>query len=1000
MIYTKLSSIDSKTLKREVLSGFKGIDNASPIYSVDGSRATAMRNFISRDGSNHKRPGWRQIARFKDAEGNDQPINGFFEFTLAKQKYRIVYAGTTFYIYEEIEGKYIDILQLMESNGMPSNALDTSLLLNQPVQMFMDGDRVFFIGCGDYLVFEINEGKPELRRVQNDKGTYIPRTTTNIGPNEVEKDEDGSIIEYGQRQTDRDINVLSKWRINELIGSSQASEENWRTYSLDADNIDVTGLTIECYDYKPIYDEELEIDGYTKEDHLLTVGNLSSTWISSTGTKDSGPLIGDNLSGKTLSIDTSLESLALDSSFSGYTVTILKANTFNISFSATTNSAWMSFEIVANMLYNKSTGEYRLKKLGYAERRSVLSPFSITWTTEANEGIQIDWDGEIVSYVRQDNLIGLHIVELSEPVYELEENGIVYGYVDFTSGTIALTKPIRPIQGEANIKVKFAKTDNDASSKIKNCRFGCYFGVNGNTNTLFLSGNTTTPNFDYWSEAEDFTYFPSGNKCALGTQNTAVKGYLRLGDDSLAILKEESRHEPTLYIRSGVAPTVSESNVISVGYYYTRGKYITQGAISENCFGMLAGDPLFLSKGGVYGIVMTDSVAVEQRIARERSRFIKSLLDKHKDLSKATSIVYDNRYYLAIDGAVYVADARFTHTSRGDMSDTFNYEWWCWDNCPIRCWYEISGQLCFGTADGRLCVFDEEFSDRTYEKIGNISPDFTTNTIIYDTTVTSFSTDDLCYLKGNAYRIYIDNATVTDDGIKFPDSLVDKIHVGISLFADEVGDSGLEIGVKYIISSVDLGEGVFTLSDEEGNQITPILGGFRLLCSIDGEYVKASIDDNSLLQIRNLNTDELYIITRYNAEVWNVQLFKYMKSNVVAEWYTPLMDMGVNDYVKTLMRLTIATEQITNGRITFGWETKSASTLVDVDAHGLDVFDFGNLNFARFSFDTGFSSSYTRDVKADFNFILFRFISDNDCDCCIYSFTINYKVNRRNKGVF
>ena len=58
------------------------------------------------------------------------------------------------------------------------------------------------------------------------------------------------------------------------------------------------------------------------------------------------------------------------------------------------------------------------------------------------------------------------------------------------------------------------------------------------------------------------------------------------------------------------------------------------------------------------------------------------------------------------------------------------------------------------------------------------------------------------------------------------------------------------------------------------------------------------------------------------------------------------------------------------------------------------------LNFERFAFDTGFSTSFTRRVKASFNFIIFRFVSDNECDCCVHSFTIGYKINRRNKGVF
>ena len=72
----------------------------------------------------------------------------------------------------------------------------------------------------------------------------------------------------------------------------------------------------------------------------------------------------------------------------------------------------------------------------------------------------------------------------------------------------------------------------------------------------------------------------------------------------------------------------------------------------------------------------------------------------------------------------------------------------------------------------------------------------------------------------------------------------------------------------------------------------------------------------------------------------------------------------------------------------------------EIDAKGLDVFDFNNLDFGKFTFDTGFESAFTRTIKASFNYIVFRFVSDNDCDSCVHSLTVEYKVNRANKGVW
>ena len=71
-----------------------------------------------------------------------------------------------------------------------------------------------------------------------------------------------------------------------------------------------------------------------------------------------------------------------------------------------------------------------------------------------------------------------------------------------------------------------------------------------------------------------------------------------------------------------------------------------------------------------------------------------------------------------------------------------------------------------------------------------------------------------------------------------------------------------------------------------------------------------------------------------------------------------------------------------------------------INAKGINVFSFDNFSFENFSFDTGFANSYS--VKANernFNFIMFRFVSDNDSNCVVNTFTIIYKINKANKGV-
>lgn len=71
-----------------------------------------------------------------------------------------------------------------------------------------------------------------------------------------------------------------------------------------------------------------------------------------------------------------------------------------------------------------------------------------------------------------------------------------------------------------------------------------------------------------------------------------------------------------------------------------------------------------------------------------------------------------------------------------------------------------------------------------------------------------------------------------------------------------------------------------------------------------------------------------------------------------------------------------------------------------INAKGINVFSFDNFSFENFSFETGFANSYSVKCKErNFNFIIFRFVSDNDSDCIVNAFTVLYKINKSNKGV-
>lgn len=581
------------------------------------------------------------------------------------------------------------------------------------------------------------------------------------------------------------------------------------------------------------------------------------------------------------------------------------------------------------------------------------------------------------------------------------------GTVDFEKGKITFSIATTPqIENRDNIFVTFEHSVDGYIDRIANCNFGTLFGVNGNTDRLFLAGNPEFSNADFYSEEDDYTYFGDRNSSVLGSDSAPINGYGRLSDSTLVIYKSETSQDASIFYRTDTYKETYDSNcnIESIrGEFRHSAGSIGEGVISRYACANFAGDNIILSRNGVFGIVLAENVATTERYTRERSRSINEKLKTHNDLSEAVGIVYKNRYYLAIDNVVYIADSRFKYSASDDVDGSYNYEWWFWDNCPVRVWANIGNELYFGSADGQICVFDNEYTDRTYQDsaAGDLTFDITNNNVVYNKNIgIELSENDKITLSTEGYYTLIANNTTVKDGKVISDE--EKIltfHDGMEVYADTVGESGLAINTKYYVTDVDNGTCSYALEDESGSRVSVTVGGFNLYKSISNvELYITNVTDESF-QLKDYKGGEVLILAKYNSTLPTNPLARFTHTrNVVAEWYTPIFDLGTNESSKTLLKMVISTEPEVNGKLSFGYETRNVSRLVN--AKGIKVFSFENFSFEDFSFDTGFANSYSvKCNERNFNFIIFRFISDNDSNCVVNNFTIVYKINKSNIGV-
>ena len=263
--------------------------------------------------------------------------------------------------------------------------------------------------------------------------------------------------------------------------------------------------------------------------------------------------------------------------------------------------------------------------------------------------------------------------------------------------------------GMVNVRVTFAPRKHSSTWAVNKdrgyiekativTRFG-YF----NDNRYFFAGNPEHKNMDLMSAVDDPTYIPNTGWTMVGSKLTAIMGYLHYGSE-LAIIKEDNEQDATVYMRSAVL--TEDNNVIFPVQQGAQG----MGAISQYAFGTLRDDPLFLAKEGVYAIQGTD--ASQERNIPNRSFFVDPVLKK--EISAMFHAAVWGDYYVLCNpstGRCYVADARYMGLPPGTNNRSHGYEWYVWDNVPAECFCVVGDRLFFGTADGRLCVFNSDWDN-------------------------------------------------------------------------------------------------------------------------------------------------------------------------------------------------------------------------------------------------------------------------------------------------
>ncbi len=343
---------------------------------------------------------------------------------------------------------------------------------------------------------------------------------------------------------------------------------------------------------------------------------------------------------------------------------------------------------------------------------NLMSPYRIN--TFLAEKIPVDTgqkdeNGETIYQEQDQNEFILDDINIDEItlVEKLNQNGeweTVNEY-EFSLGNpakVIFTPGPSPVLGRDNVAIRYKKEIKENSDKINKCSIACLFGYEGNNNRIFSSGNIQFPNYDFHSEQDDPTYWPDENFTKIGTE--PIINYLRLADGTLAIQKKHSDTDCTVYYRSYNLMNNNEVFPLTDGV-----KNI--GCISRYANCNLLNDPLTLTEQGVFALIGNNG----EKYAMQRSYYINGKLMKESNLENAVAISVLGKYYLAVNSNVYIADSRYISYPKHAKTEQYQYEWWFFDNLPVRVFFSWNNLLFFGTEDGKICKFSDDYLDDAEE---------------------------------------------------------------------------------------------------------------------------------------------------------------------------------------------------------------------------------------------------------------------------------------------
>ena len=304
-----------------------------------------------------------------------------------------------------------------------------------------------------------------------------------------------------------------------------------------------------------------------------------------------------------------------------------------------------------------------------------------------------------------------HGASSTETGVTLDGKGKMTSSVIDPTVTFATAPPAPTVSGEDNVRITFCpysmeEVDDPEDKTAPKVKRGYYNKalvellesgiVTFHEGRMFISDRYRV----YYSDVNDpfkvsdLAWFEVDNEIMCFTRTS---NYLAI------ITKDNGRN--TIYLANEASRTVDSEKGTQETYFQVRASNAGVGAISPKCIGTLSDEPMFLSFTGLFGILTNWQ---SEKYVVNRSSRVNRRLCKERNLNTAVGAAWNDYYYLAVNGRMYVFDGRHRESDRAGNKPLEAY---FFDSIPVITDMYVVGDKLYFTDGVDTFTFNEDLSE-------------------------------------------------------------------------------------------------------------------------------------------------------------------------------------------------------------------------------------------------------------------------------------------------